>query len=271
MARGTSATSRGPGGSPRAQAARVPARGTARSGYPADVAADVALYEGDVEAALRHYTAEVARARREDDPIRLVWTLYYVAICHAVRRTPELGLPAAQECMRVAGSTANPTAESMARYTLGLVLKKADPARALELFDEAAELAASVHNFWWQGIAHDGGRRDPRRPRRPGRRRRRVRRGPRPLGPGRGPDAAVAQPALRRPAARPARRRRGRRRRCTTACAAAGKPSPLDAAHPGPLADDGAGERFAAAQARGSVLSATEAVSLARAALTAVG
>jgi hypothetical protein len=47
----------------------------------------------------------------------------------------------------------NPTAQSMARYALGLVLKKSDPARALALFDEAGELAASVRNFWWHGIA----------------------------------------------------------------------------------------------------------------------
>ncbi len=132
---------------------RVPGRGTARTGYPADVAADVAMYEGDVDAALRHYEAEVAIARRGEDPIRLVWTLYYVAICQAVRRTPGLGLPAAEESMRVAESTANPTAQSSARYALGLVLKKTDPPRALALLDQAADLAGSVHNFWWEGIA----------------------------------------------------------------------------------------------------------------------
>jgi predicted ATPase/DNA-binding SARP family transcriptional activator len=134
-------------------AGRAPARGTARISYPADVAADVALYEGDVEAAFRHYTSQVALARRDDDQIRLVWTLYYTAICHAVRRVPHLGVPAAQECLRVAESTANPTAFSMARYALGLVLKKSDPIHAMSQFDQAAQLAGSVHNFWWQGIA----------------------------------------------------------------------------------------------------------------------
>jgi predicted ATPase/DNA-binding SARP family transcriptional activator len=132
---------------------RVPGRGTGRVAYPADVLADVALYADDAGAALRHYSAEVERARRDDDPIRLVWTLYYVAVCHAVLRTPEQGLPAAEEAVRVADPTANPTAQSMARYALGLVLKKSDPARALALFDEAGELAASVRNFWWHGIA----------------------------------------------------------------------------------------------------------------------
>jgi predicted ATPase/class 3 adenylate cyclase len=132
---------------------RVPGRGTGRVAYPADVLADLALYEGRAAAALAYYAGEVMQARRDGDPIRLVWDLFYVAICHAVLRTPEAGLPAAEESLQVADATANPTARSMARYALGLVLKKSEPNRALSLFDEAAELAASVQNFWWYGIA----------------------------------------------------------------------------------------------------------------------
>ena len=106
-----------------------------------------------MDRALRHYAAEAERARADGDRIRLVWTLYYVAVCQAVRREPQRGLAPAQESLHVAEETANPTARSMARYALGLVLKKADPGRALTLFDEAADLAASVRNFWWHGIA----------------------------------------------------------------------------------------------------------------------
>ncbi len=127
--------------------------GAARSGHPADVAADVALFRGDVAAAETHYAAELARARRDGDRIRLVWTLYYVAICHAVRRVPERGVPAAQEALAVARETGNPTALSMGHYALGLVLKKSDPEQALRLLDEAARLAAAVRNSWWEGIA----------------------------------------------------------------------------------------------------------------------
>jgi hypothetical protein len=132
---------------------RVPPPGTARIAYPGDVVADVALYEGDVEVALRHYEGEARRARADGDRIRLVWTLYYVAVCQAAHREPERGVPAALQSLEVAEATANPTAQSMARYALGLVLKKSEPDRALALFDEAAELATAVRNLWWQGIA----------------------------------------------------------------------------------------------------------------------
>jgi predicted ATPase/DNA-binding SARP family transcriptional activator len=137
----------------RRAAGRVPPAGTARIAYPGDVLADVALYEGRVDETLRHYTDAAERARTGNDRIRLVWALYYVAVCHAVRRAPERGLTAARECLDVAEATANPTAQSMARYALGLVLKKSEPQRALQLFDEAGELATAVRNFWWQGIA----------------------------------------------------------------------------------------------------------------------
>ena len=132
---------------------RSAARDTPRPAYPDDVDADVRLYEGDVEQALRHYTAAVAAARRDGNPIRLVWTLYYVAICQSVRRRPELGRPAAEESLRIAIPIANPSGLSMAHYALGLVLKKAEPERALTHLDAAADLAADVHNGWWQGIA----------------------------------------------------------------------------------------------------------------------
>ena len=48
---------------------RRPPPGAARTGHPADVVADIALYEGDVDAALRHYTREVTAAPgRRSDP-----------------------------------------------------------------------------------------------------------------------------------------------------------------------------------------------------------
>ncbi len=132
---------------------RSPAPGTARVAYAGDVLADVALFEGDAEYARRHYQVQCARARELDEPIRLVWTLYYLAVCHAVLRDPNGGLAAAQESLEIAERTGNPSARSMGQYALGLVQKKSEPALALARFDEAARLAAGVHNFWWEGIA----------------------------------------------------------------------------------------------------------------------
>lgn len=132
---------------------RRPGRGTGRVAYPGDVLADVALYDDDPGTALAHYDTEVRQARIDEDPIRLVWSLFYVAICHAALRRPADGVAAAQEAVEVAAATGNPTARSMAAYALGLVLKKSDPDRALSLFDTAATEAAEVANFWWHGIA----------------------------------------------------------------------------------------------------------------------
>ncbi|MGQ0577274.1 MAG: hypothetical protein ACT4RN_24180, partial [Pseudonocardia sp.] len=63
------------------------------------------------------------------------------------------GVGAAWVWVRVGAAPRNPTSLSMARYALGLVLKKTEPARALELFDDAAELAASVRNSWWHTVS----------------------------------------------------------------------------------------------------------------------
>ena len=51
------------------------------------------------------------------------------------------------------GGDRQPVSHVDGPYALGLVLKKSEPAPALDLFDEAARLAAAVANFWWEGIA----------------------------------------------------------------------------------------------------------------------
>ena len=73
---------------------------------PGDVLADVLLYEGDVDPALA--TTGRGEPLRDADPIRLVWTLYYVAVCHAVQREPAAGLSAAEGVLRVAERTGQP-------------------------------------------------------------------------------------------------------------------------------------------------------------------
>jgi len=250
-------------------AGRSPGRGTARSGYPEDVEADVGLYRGHVEPALRHYSAVAAAARRDADPIRLVWALYYVAVCHAVRRTPELGLPAATECLQLATGTDNPSAMSLARYALGLVLKKSDPAAALPLLDEAATGAASVNNFWWEGIALMEAAST-----------RAVHGDPEEAGRAflvvldhwdRVGDWTQQWLNLRYIVRLLVRGGAGEEALTLHRCLlAAGKPSPLDAARAARLLDGPDGPAWTGAAARGDALSGAEAVLLARSALLAL-
>ncbi|ORA09019.1 AfsR family transcriptional regulator [Mycobacterium angelicum] len=132
---------------------RVPGRGAARFAYPADVLADVALFQSGPAGVLSHWEYEAVRARGSDDLIRLAQTVSELAICHGVLGNRDAALPAAMEAVETADAIANPTAQSNAYFTLGYQLKSADPERALELFDEAARLAHDVQNYWWYGIA----------------------------------------------------------------------------------------------------------------------
>ncbi len=132
---------------------RVPGPGSPRMCYPGDVPVDVAILEGDVQRAPAYWDREMARARSDGDPIRLVWTVFSSAIWRGVLGVPDVALPAALEAVEVADNVANPTARSMAYFALGYLLKKSEPDRALALFDEAARLAGAVQNFWWHGIA----------------------------------------------------------------------------------------------------------------------
>ncbi|CAM4065382.1 Regulatory protein AfsR [Mycobacterium basiliense] len=134
-------------------AGRIPGPGTARFAYPADALTDVALFEGDVHGVLAYWRGAADHARRVGDPIRLSQTLSTVAVCQRVLFNSEDALLAGREAVEVAESTANPTTRSGAYFSLGFLLKKSEPARALALFDEAARLAGQAQNFWWYGIA----------------------------------------------------------------------------------------------------------------------
>ncbi len=132
---------------------RVPGPGSARTCYPGDVLVDTALVGGDAQHGPAYWEREAARARRDGDQIRLVWTAFWSAICHVAMGALDAALPPAQEAVAVADATGNPTARSMAYLGLGYLLKKSEPDRALALFDEAARLAEAVQNFWSHGVA----------------------------------------------------------------------------------------------------------------------
>ena len=246
---GTGATSGGPASWPPGR--RCPRRGTGRIAYPDDVVADVLLYQNDAESALRPLPRGAPARAADGDPIRLVWTLYYLAVCRAVRR-------AAGRCRRpgVRGGgrgTANPTARSMARYALGLVLKKTEPDRALELFDEAIGARDGGTQPLVVRNRADGGRSHPRRAPRPGPPAGGVPRRDRPLGPGR----RLHQQWLNlRYILRLLARLGADEDALHGFLVAAGKPSPLD--RPGstparPGGGSGAGEAAAVAHARAAL------------------
>lgn len=133
---------------------RVPGPGSSRIAYPADVLADVDLFEGKADRVLNYWDAQVAAARQDGHPIRLGQTLSTGAVLHGVLGGDfDRHLPAAQEGVAIAEATGNPTARSTAYFGLAFLLKRSEPGRALALFDEAASLAGEVQNFWWYGIA----------------------------------------------------------------------------------------------------------------------
>jgi tetratricopeptide (TPR) repeat protein len=132
---------------------RVPGPGTSRIAYPADVLADVDLFEGKLDNVLSYWDEQAAQARRDGHAIRLTQTLATGAVLHGVLRNYERALPIAQEAVEVAEGIGNPTSRSTAYFGLAFLLKKSEPGRALALFDEAASLAGDVQNFWWYGIA----------------------------------------------------------------------------------------------------------------------
>ncbi|ORV84172.1 BTAD domain-containing putative transcriptional regulator [Mycolicibacterium iranicum] len=132
---------------------RMPAPGHTYLAYPADIPADTAVLEGDPATALAHYTQEIEAAKTTGDLPRLVWVLYQITIAHDAHGDPHAGLPAAQEAMRAARRTQNPSTLAMACAALGRSLKSTDPERALAFLDEAIGHAASVQNNWLTGIA----------------------------------------------------------------------------------------------------------------------
>ena len=92
----------------------VPDRGHSYLGYPGDIPADVAVICGDPAAALAYYLEECAVARDAVDAPRMVWNLYNSTVAHDVLGVPEAGLAAAQEAVRLARTTGNPSTVAMA-------------------------------------------------------------------------------------------------------------------------------------------------------------
>ncbi len=125
----------------------------ARSGHPDDVVADIALYSGEAQGALAHYSLVAAEASEDGDITREAWATYYVAVINAVLRRPAEAIEAAAKALALARETGNPTALSFSLYASGLAVKHRSPAEAVAMFEEAVRMADSVGNSWFGGIA----------------------------------------------------------------------------------------------------------------------
>lgn len=125
----------------------------AQCGHPDDVIADIALYRGDAQTALEHYSRVADEANESGDLTREVWATYYVAVTNAVLRQATKAADAAARALSGARETGNPTALAFSLYANGLVVKHRLPAAAIAMFEEAVSMADSVGNDWSGGIA----------------------------------------------------------------------------------------------------------------------
>jgi hypothetical protein len=118
------------------------------------VLAVIAGYKGRIDEAIAHYEHQVELARAAADPPRLNWALFHLAMCRAAIHDPLAGRVEAEEALAVArGSGGNPTAVCLGLLGVGRALRGKDPAAALALLDESAEVAASVRNRWFYAFA----------------------------------------------------------------------------------------------------------------------
>ncbi|MFQ5522774.1 MAG: BTAD domain-containing putative transcriptional regulator [Acidimicrobiia bacterium] len=122
-------------------------------GYPEDVLADVALYRGDAETTLLHYSDVAEMARKQGELLREVWATYYVAVTSAVLGRSADAIGAAARALAGARELGNPTALAYSLYANGLAVKHNKPQEARAMFEEAVEMADSVGNEWFSGVS----------------------------------------------------------------------------------------------------------------------
>jgi predicted ATPase/DNA-binding SARP family transcriptional activator len=127
---------------------REPVAGASFLAYPRDVLADVTMNDGDPLTGTAYFEDMFSTAPDATDPLRRVLMAERISLGHQAMETHEAALPAAQEAVRIADDTGNPTAQSMARCALGRALSVSQPDVALKTISEARAFATSVENTW---------------------------------------------------------------------------------------------------------------------------
>ncbi|CDO10837.1 AfsR/SARP family transcriptional regulator [Mycolicibacterium cosmeticum] len=132
---------------------REPAPGVSYLAHPADVLADVVMNEGDAITSTAYFEELFHESQEDTDPLRLVLAGERITLGHQEMGTLSAALPTAEEAMRIAEATGNPTARSLAGSALGRALSETNPDRALKILAEARGLAAAVENNWLIAMA----------------------------------------------------------------------------------------------------------------------
>ncbi|GAA0799049.1 BTAD domain-containing putative transcriptional regulator [Spirilliplanes yamanashiensis] len=151
-AAGTHAWGRGDQAEARALGERALALGGDVS-WAHNVLGDAALVEGDADAALPHYEAVAELGRARGLPAFEAFGLCGAAMVRAWSADVAGGVRLAEEAVRVAAASGNPTANALAAYALGEALGDHEPARAVELLRQAAATARTVDCRLFEGAA----------------------------------------------------------------------------------------------------------------------
>ena len=110
--------------------------------------AHCAYFGGDVTTGLIHSDHEIARPRASGDPYRLSYVLADSGTHAANGGDTQLGLERAVEALRLAEQINNPAVMSMAQLAHGFAHRADDPARSIEWFRRASDLADTVDSTW---------------------------------------------------------------------------------------------------------------------------
>ncbi|BBX33219.1 putative ATPase [Mycolicibacterium mageritense DSM 44476 = CIP 104973] len=133
--------------------AREPAPGVSFLAHPADVLADIVMNEGDAVTSTAYFEDLFQKSAEDTDPMRLVLAAERITLGHQAMGTLGSALQSAEQAMRIAEATRNPTVRSLAGSALGRALSETEPERALKILAEAGELATSVENNWLIAMA----------------------------------------------------------------------------------------------------------------------
>ena len=115
------------------------------------------FFAGEKSTAVADIDSQIDFARATADQGRLAHALYMSSVAHACVGNASEARNRAASAMRVADDIGNPTARAQARFAVGFAQLDDDPASALAMFKESADVARSVGNRWSTAFAETEG------------------------------------------------------------------------------------------------------------------